>query len=86
MKAKILNSEQAEALGLKKPSAIIGRSVIMVGKSKEDPGKIVEEQIIRENHKKELIFMSNERKQELKSKKQLTAYLKQFDKIPRGLK
>ena len=86
MKAKILSPKQAEELGLKRPSAIVGRSVVMVGDSKDDPGRKIEEQLIRENGEKELIFMSKERKAYFKNKGNFKEYIKQFSKIPRGVK
>jgi hypothetical protein len=86
---KILSPKQAEKLGLKKKEKGFGRnfgvSSIVSGKHGE-PGKLQEQFIITENNKKELIFMSDERKQELKSRRQFSNYIKQFNKIPRGLK
>ena len=82
MKAKILSPIQAEELGLKKPrNAIIG--VGTVGGEKEE---ISERQIIRENGEIELIFMSKERKAYFKNKGNFIEYIKQFNKIPKGLK
>lgn len=86
MKAKILSPEEAEELGLKRASAIIGQSVVMAGKTKEDPGKIVEKQIMRENGEKELVFMAEERKAYFKKKGNFEEYIGQFKKIPRGIK
>lgn len=88
--ARILTSEEAEKLGLKKPAeksgfGINGVGCIVKGKQGEE-GKLMEETILMENGDLELVFMDSERKNELKSRRQFAGYLKQFKKIPRGLK
>ena len=90
IRAKILTPEQAEKLGLKKSvkksgSGVKGVGIVVQGKQGEE-GKLVEEMILRDNGKLELIFMDPERKKQLKNKRQFSKYLKQFKEIPRGLK
>ncbi|MBU1136465.1 MAG: hypothetical protein KJ559_03070 [Nanoarchaeota archaeon] len=87
---KILTSEEAERLGLKKPTkksgfGIKGVGCVVQGKHGGE-GKLMEEIILRENGDLELVFMDPEREKELKSRRQFTGYLKQFTKIPEGLK
>ena len=60
-------------------------SVIIEGDNKGNK-KVVEKFKISPKGKKELTFMSKEREQNLKKQKQFSKYIKQFDKIPRGLK
>jgi hypothetical protein len=87
---KILTPEQAVLLGLMKPckkqkgKGLIATGLVVSG-GKNKPDKLMEKSIIQDN-KKELIFMDPEREQELKSRRQFSAYIRQFDKIPGGLK
>jgi len=87
---KILTTKQAEKLGLTKPikkhkgKGFIGVGIVVSG-GKNKPNKLMEKSII-ENNKKELVFIDTERIKKLKAKRQFSAYMKQFDKIPRGVK
>ncbi len=89
--AKIISKEEAVMAGLAKnkkqktgKGTIGGGVVVQVnpdGKEEE-----METFIINENDEKILTFMHKKRAQVLKKKRQFSAYIKQFDKIPRGLK
>lgn len=90
IRAKVLSQQEAERLGLKKLTkksglGIKGVGCVIQGKEGEE-GKLMEEIILWENRSLELVFMDPERKKELKSRRQFSNYLKQFKKIPRGLK
>lgn len=86
IRAKIITSKQAEKLGLKKSGfGIKAIGCIVQGKHGEK-GKLMEQMILKENEEVELIFMDPERKKELKEREQFDDYLKQFKKIPEGLK
>lgn len=80
---KLISKKQASKIGFAKRKEIIMGIMERGGDGK--PDRILEKQII-ENNKKALIFMSEEREQELKKQRQFTKYIKQFNKIPRGLK
>ena len=86
MKAKIISFEEAKKAGLtnEKGSGVVAAGFV----ERKENGKIikVEKTIIRGDGSIELEFMSEERKQELKSRRQFSAYIKQFNKIPEGLK
>ena len=50
------------------------------------PERILEKHIIKENGDKELLFMSDERKEDFKRKNTLKDYVKQFKKIAENVK
>lgn len=84
---KIITKEIAKKLGLtenkNQPSGggMIGGGAVVVENKKTGKKKVLETYIIKQNGKKELTFMSKKRVQYLKSKKDYTKYLKQFNKV-----
>ena len=90
MKAKILTSETAELLGLKKKeekgfhNKFIGGGA--VASMKDGVETLHENYTVTENNKRVLIFMSKERIKYLKERKKFSKYMKQFDKIPKEVK
>lgn len=83
---EIITKEEAIVLGIltyddKSGEAIAGAGCIASGKIGQAPDKFLEKVIFKKNGEKELIFMHEERKEELKKRNQLANYLNQFDKI-----
>jgi len=88
MKVKILTSKQAEELGLKEKSKKRERGLGEMGASTTikrnkitGVDKVVEKQLMYSNGKKEIIFMSKDRVEYLKSQNDYINYMKQFNKI-----
>ena len=89
MKARILKPDEAEKLGLKiKKNKGGGNRSFGVGGviSKKGNKETLQEKFIEKDGKIELLFMSQERIKNLKQRKKFSNYIKQFDKIPSGLK
>jgi len=85
---KIISFDEAKRIGLTNDKTGFGiAGAGFVGK-KESNGKITphEKTIIRNNGEMELVFMDKERMQDLKGRRRFSAYLKQFDKIPKEVK
>lgn len=90
MPLKILSIEEAEKLGLRKKfKKKSGNAIMSVGQivrgGDGQPDRTLETYTITESNKKQLIFMSEERKEELKREDNFIKYLEQFDKIPENL-
>ena len=88
---KIISMEEAEKLGftkrMNKSSGNAIGSIGYMGRGGDGkPDRILEKYLITKSNKKHLIFMSEEREEELKKEGTLPNYLKQFDKIPEELK
>lgn len=75
---KVITKEESMNLG----ENIIAVGVAASGKIGSDvPEKIHEKIIIRANGKKEIVFMSEERKKQLNKNNGLVKYLNQFEKV-----
>lgn len=84
--AKIISKEQAERLGLinseESGNAVAMAGFVTKGKiDKSEPEIILEKSLIRQNGKKELLFIHEDRKKELDKKGKLANYVDQFDVI-----
>ena len=83
---KIISLEEAKRLGLtgnkqiEKGNSVFGTMVVMK-KNDNNPDELMEKSIIKENGKRELIFIHKERKEYFKKKKNFEDYLNQFEKI-----
>lgn len=83
---KIISVEEARAKGLTenkqsdKGNSVCGAMVIG-STDKDGNDKITEKYFIKTNGKKELVFMAEERKQEMKDKGNFEDYLDQFETI-----
>jgi len=79
-----ISKEQAEKLGLTKPTDDpkgegAAAAMVVMKKNKNKPDELMEKYIIKKNGKKELIFMHNHRKANLKLRGNFSKYLEQFE-------
>ena len=79
---KLISIDEARRLGLEeKPGeAIVAVGIVVTGKEGQEP-IMVERTILRMNGKKELEFMSDDRKKMIDNQGELANYLDQFEKI-----
>lgn len=79
---KIITFEEAVRLGLtEKPGeAIVAVGIVVTGKEGEEP-RMVEKILLRSDGKKDMEFMSDDRKKQIDKQGELADYLNQFEKI-----
>ena len=83
---KIISFEEALKAGLTNERGSGIAAAGFVGREENGKQIVSEKTILKANGEIELVFMSDERKEYFKKKGNLQEYLKQFKKIPRGIK
>ncbi len=86
MKVKIISVEEAIKIGLTTEKGSGAVAAGFVGREENGKQIVSEKTIIKANGETELVFMSEERKEDFKREGTLKDYVSQFKKIPENVK